>query len=109
MVNPNYPAINAEQQENDPDSVLNYYRALIRMRKEHPVMVYGEFQEYEPEREDVYLYTRSLDGERWLIALNLTGQWRQSARRKGSIRSFWPTTPTRTCRARACICAPGRQ
>ena len=74
MVNPNYPAVNAEQQENDPDSVLNYYRALIRLRKEHPVMVYGEFQEYEPEREDVYLYTRSLDGERWLIALNLTGR-----------------------------------
>ncbi len=33
MVNPNYKTINAAAQESDPDSVLNYYRALIRLRR----------------------------------------------------------------------------
>lgn len=72
MANPNYPQINAVRQERDPDSVLCYYRRLIALRKENPVMVYGDFAEYEPDREDLYLYTRTLEKERWLIALNLT-------------------------------------
>lgn len=73
MVNPNYSEINAQSQQNDPDSVLNYYRALIQLRKQHPVMVYGDFCEFEPERQDVYVYTRTLPEARWLIVLNLTG------------------------------------
>ncbi len=73
MVNPNYPQINAARQMQDEDSVWNYYRALMALRKAHPVMVYGSWTEYEPQREDVYLYTRTLDSERWLVALNLTG------------------------------------
>lgn len=73
MVNPNYTQINAEKEMQDENSVWNYYRALLALRKEHPVMVYGEWTEYEPEREDVYVYTRTLDDERWLVAVNLTG------------------------------------
>ena len=74
MVNPNYKEINAARQMEDENSVWNYYRALLALRKEHPVMVYGQWTEYEPEREDVYVYTRTLDDERWLVALNLTGE-----------------------------------
>ena len=73
MVNPNYTQINAEKEMQDENSVWNYYRALLALRKEHPVMVYGEWTEYELEREDVYVYTRTLDDERWLVAVNLTG------------------------------------
>lgn len=74
MVNPNYTQINAVQQMQDKNSVWNYYRALIALRKVHPVMVYGAWTEYESEREDIYLYTRILEDERWLVALNLTGK-----------------------------------
>ena len=38
-VNPNYPAINVAQALADPDSVFHYYRRLIRLRKEEPVVV----------------------------------------------------------------------
>lgn len=50
MVNPDYVRVNAAAQESDPDSVLNYYRRLIALRKERPAMVYGEFTEYEAGR-----------------------------------------------------------
>lgn len=74
MVNPDYVRVNAAAQESDPDSVLNYYRRLIALRKERPAMVYGEFTEYEAERGDVYVYTRTLGDERLLVTLNLTGE-----------------------------------
>ncbi len=36
-VNPNYITINVQQQEAQPDSVLNFYRQMIRLRKaEYP-------------------------------------------------------------------------
>ena len=74
MVNPDYVRVNAAAQESDPDSVLNYYRRLIALRKERPAMVYGEFTEYEAGRGDVYVYTRTLGDERLLVTLNLTGE-----------------------------------
>ena len=40
-VNPNYRDINVEAAEQDPHSVLAFYRQLIDLRKTHPVMVYG--------------------------------------------------------------------
>ena len=42
-VNYNYRKINAKQQVNDPDSIFNFYRRLIRLRHENPVMVHGRF------------------------------------------------------------------
>ena len=38
-VNPNYTEINAASQVNDKDSVFSYYKQLIRLRKEIPVIV----------------------------------------------------------------------
>jgi glycosidase len=38
-VNDAYPDINVSKQESDPESVLNYYRKLISLRKQHPVLV----------------------------------------------------------------------
>ena len=43
-VNPNYEYINAESQLSDPDSVLSYYRRLIRLRKEHSVFIDGDYR-----------------------------------------------------------------
>lgn len=42
-VNPNYKTINAAAQVEDPDSIYNYYRKLIELRKEEEVIVYGTF------------------------------------------------------------------
>ncbi|MBB6674228.1 glycoside hydrolase family 13 protein [Cohnella nanjingensis] len=71
-VNPNYAEINAAKDLADPDSVYRYYQALIRLRKQHDVMTYGDFAEW-PEwmaDERMYVYERALDETRWLIVLN---------------------------------------
>lgn len=68
-VNPNYKEINVEQALADPESVFYHYQKLIQLRKEHEVMVYGTYQLLFPEDEDLYIYTRTLGEEKWLIGL----------------------------------------
>lgn len=68
-VNPNYKEINVEQALADPESVFYHYQKLIQLRKEHEVMVYGTYQLLFPEDEDLYIYTRTLEEEKWLIGL----------------------------------------
>ena len=70
-VNPNYREVNAESQEDDPDSLLNFYRALLRFRKE-PVIRYGRFREYFPAGKWFYIYDRSWKGERILVVCSFT-------------------------------------
>ena len=64
MVNPNYEKINAEEQLAREDSVFHYYRRLIRLRKEHAVIVYGDYRLHMPEDEAVFAYERSFTGEK---------------------------------------------
>ena len=59
LLNPNYTKINAAAQVDDPDSVFAYYKRLIRLRKENPVMVYGKYELLLPEDKDLYVYTRT--------------------------------------------------
>ena len=69
-VNPNYPEINVDEALADSDSVFYYYQQLIQLRKKHSVMVYGDYEDLSEDHEHVYAYTRSLNGETWLIVLN---------------------------------------
>ncbi len=71
-VNPNYRTINVDAQESDPESVLNYYRRLIRLRKANPVMVYGSFTELEKDNPKVFAYERRFDSSLLRVVLNLT-------------------------------------
>ncbi|WP_240986354.1 glycoside hydrolase family 13 protein [Acididesulfobacillus acetoxydans] len=71
-VNPNYRTLNVEQERADADSVLNYYRRLIRFRRENPVVVYGDYTLLEPEDETVYAFTRRLGEVCLLTVLNFT-------------------------------------
>jgi len=72
-LNPNYENINARQALADPDSVFYYYQKLISLRKENPVMVYGEYELLLPDHEFIYAYTRTLDDVKWLVLLNFSG------------------------------------
>ena len=66
-VNSNYPLINAAAQEEDPDSILNFYRRLLAFRKEDPAALYGDYEERDPENPDFYVYERSYERERLLV------------------------------------------
>ena len=71
-VNPNYKTINEEAENNDPNSVLNYFRKVVRLRKDNLVLVYGKYELLDKANSNVYAYTRTGDGEKLLIVLNFT-------------------------------------
>ena len=72
-VNPNHTAINVVQALADPNSVLHYYRQLIRLRRENPVMVYGTYDLILADHPQIYAFTRTLDDDRLLVILNFSG------------------------------------
>lgn len=72
-VNSNYKDINVQNQENDPDSVLNYYRKLVTTRKSpeyKEVFTYGVFEPAYEDTEYVMAYYRVSDNQRILVAAN---------------------------------------
>ncbi len=71
-VNPNYTEINAKDQESDENSVLNYFRRIIKFRKENLGLVYGKTDFVDLENNSVFTYKRELDGRKLLILLNFT-------------------------------------
>ena len=85
-VNPNYKEINVEQALADPESVFYHYQKLIQLRKEHEIMVYGTYQLLFPEDEDLYIYTRTLEEEKWLIVCNFHEKTRKlHCKRAGQV------------------------
>ena len=73
-VNPNHDEVNVEDERDDPNSVFNYYKALIRVRDENDVLVYGEYDLHLPRHDDLWVYTRTLGDERALVALNFADE-----------------------------------
>ena len=73
-INPNYTTVNVEQALADPDSVFCYYQKLIQLRKANPIFVYGTYDLILPEHDEIYAFTRTLDGERLLVVLNFTAK-----------------------------------
>jgi len=71
-VNPNYKEINAESQLNDENSIFNYYKKLIKIRKENAVVVHGEYELILEENKEVFAYTRTLENEKLLVVCNFT-------------------------------------
>lgn len=71
-INPNYKIINAKEQTSREDSVFHYYKKLIQLRKQLPVIVYGIYELLLPDSEDLYVYTRTLDAQKLLVICNFT-------------------------------------
>ena len=66
-VNPNYTEINVAQQESDPDSILNFYRKAIALRKSLPVVRHGIYREHFRANPNVYCYSRQCKGQKLLV------------------------------------------
>ena len=72
-VNANYKEINAEKEDKDKLSVLNFYRKMTKLRHEHPALVYGSFKLAKEDFDDVLCYYRSdKDDGIYFVELNLT-------------------------------------
>lgn len=76
-VNENYKEINVEAQEKNPDSVLNYYRKLIALRKSEEyseVFTYGDVKPILEERDNIMGYAREGDGKKIVVIANFGGE-----------------------------------
>ncbi|TCL62722.1 oligo-1,6-glucosidase [Hydrogenispora ethanolica] len=73
-VNPNYRRINVSAQMTDRESILHYYRRLIKTRKENEVILYGSYDLILADSEEIYAYIRALDKQGLLVVCNFTAQ-----------------------------------
>ena len=71
-VNPDYQDINVEKQQNDPDSILSYYKTLIKLRKNYKVIVYGKYELLNPISEYIWAYKRKLDNTVMTVMANFS-------------------------------------
>ena len=67
-VNQNYKQINVAAQEADPNSLLNFYRKAISLRKWLAVVRKGDYQEFDRMNPHLYLYARTMKGQKILVA-----------------------------------------
>jgi alpha-glucosidase len=68
-----YQTLNVAAQQADPDSLLNFYRALIRLRKESPALQRGAFRPLIERPVAAMAYLREADSQTMLVALNFFG------------------------------------
>ena len=71
-VNENYHQVNAANQEKDPDSLLNFYRKAIHLRKSLQVVREGTYKEHFHSSSKLYIYSRETEGQRLLVICSFT-------------------------------------
>lgn len=69
-VNRNYVDINVEKALADKNSIFYCYQKLIKMRKENPIMIYGEYDLLLAEDKNIFAYTRKYEDKTWLVICN---------------------------------------
>ena len=72
-VNDNYHRINVSSQEKDPDSLLNFYRKAIDLRKSLRVVREGTYKEHFHSSSKLYVYSRETEGQRLLVICSFAG------------------------------------
>lgn len=71
-INPNYKEVNAEKELSDPNSLLNFYKKLIRFRKENEIVLKGDYKEYYESSKNLYVYERTYNNQRMLVICSFT-------------------------------------
>lgn len=71
-INPNYKKINVATQQTDPDSILNFYRQMIKVRKNNLTLVYGEYEVIDVLNSKNFIYRRSDDENEYYVFINFS-------------------------------------
>ncbi len=71
-INDNYEKINVAAEEKDPNSILNYFKKMMVLRKTRKALIWGNYSLLDPENKQVYVYAREIDDEKFLIVLNFS-------------------------------------
>jgi alpha-glucosidase len=70
----NFQTRNVEAELKVPDSVLNFYRTVLKLRKSEAALKYGDFTAVNIDDPNVFSYIRTYKGEAVLVALNMSAQ-----------------------------------
>lgn len=73
-VNPNYTEINVAVQQKDSNSILNFYKMMIALRKKSNVLIYGSYDLILEENKQIFAYTRTLGDHKVVVICNLTAK-----------------------------------
>ena len=71
-VNENYREINVAAELADPDSILNFYKKAIALRKSLPVVQNGSYQDYYKNSNELYVYARETKEQKLLVICSFT-------------------------------------
>jgi alpha-glucosidase len=72
-VNPNYrDGINLKDQQHNPNSLLNYYKHLLRVRKHSPALIGGEYIPVHSTAKDYFAFLRKSAEQTVLVILNFS-------------------------------------
>ncbi|WP_286316351.1 glycoside hydrolase family 13 protein [Romboutsia ilealis] len=73
-VNPNYKFINVKKQLEDSDSILNFYKKMIQLKKSSECLIYGKYNLILEEDPNIFAYERILNDEKFLVICNLKNE-----------------------------------
>ncbi|MCJ1405188.1 alpha-glucosidase mal12 [Xylographa trunciseda] len=77
-VHDDYPSINVADQVANPNSVLQFWKRMLRMRKDHlDCFIYGDFEMFDPTDEHTLTFSKTWEGERVLVCLNFSADRRR--------------------------------
>jgi alpha-glucosidase len=71
-VNPNYITINVKAQEKDENSILNFYKKMIQLKKKEDVFTYGIYDLLLEKDKQIYAYTRTGEDQSMIVITNLS-------------------------------------
>jgi len=102
-VNKDFPTRNVVKQASDPDSLLNFYKRLIKIRKSEPALQRGSFTSLVEDPHHILSYCRTLGNDQIMVILNFSsrdlhfdlpdGQWDSLLNENKSIAGSLPLSP----------------
>ena len=78
-----FKTVNAEDETRDTHSILNFYKNLIYLRREHKALIYGDINFVNKNEKDLFTYYRGFENEKLYIECNLG---RNNRKRKGKTK-----------------------
>lgn len=80
-VNDDWKKKNAKMQSEDPNSLLEFWKKMLKFRKEYKdLFIYGRYEFVETEEEDVFAFTKESQGMKSLTVVNMSGEWKKWGR-----------------------------
>ena len=74
MVNPNYMDVNVENEEKDPNSILNFYKKFLAFRKGKEIIISGTYEPYYEKSKELFVYNRKLGDSSYFVICNFVNK-----------------------------------